>query len=151
MKAAIIGGSGKMGQWFARHLLQEGIEVVITGRNQEKLVAAGKKLGTPIATNVEAVKQADVVIISVPPDNFESVVKGIATYARPEQIFLDVTSIKAKPVEIMHRYINKGTILGTHPVFGPGARSLSHQNLVLTPTNEDEAILAGKIRQYLVF
>ena len=37
MKAAIIGGSGKMGQWLARHLLQEGIEVVITGRNQEKL------------------------------------------------------------------------------------------------------------------
>ena len=97
MKAAIIGGSGKMGQWFARHLLQEGIEVVITGRNREKLVAAGKKLDVPIATNAEAVKQADVVIISVPPDNFESVVKGIAPYARQEQIFLDVTSLKTNP------------------------------------------------------
>ena len=75
MKAAIIGGSGKMGQWFARHLLQEGIEVVITGRNQEKLAAAGKKLGVPIATNAEAAKQANVIIISVPLDNFESVVK----------------------------------------------------------------------------
>ena len=149
MKAAIIGGSGKMGQWFARQLLQEGIEVVITGRNQEKLVAAGKKLGTPIATNVEAVKQADVVIISVPPENFESVVKEIAPYARQEQIFLDVTSLKTNPVAIMHRYIKKGTILGTHPVFGPGAKGLSNQNFILTPTNEDEAILAGKIRQYL--
>ena len=149
MKAAIIGGSGKMGQWLAHHLLQEGIEVVITGRNREKLSATGKKLGTPVATNAEAVKQADVVIISVPPDNFESVVKEIAPFARQQQIFLDVTSIKTKPVEVMHRYINAGTILGTHPVFGPGAKSASNQNFVLTPTNEEEAILAGKTRQYL--
>jgi prephenate dehydrogenase len=49
----------------------------------------------------------------------------------------------------MHRYINKGTILGTHPVFGPGAKSAANQNFVLTPTNEEEAVLAGKTRQYL--
>ena len=149
MKAAIIGGSGKMGQWFARRLLHEGIEVVITGRNREKLVAAGKKLGVPIATNVQAVKQADVVILSVPLDAFESVVKKIAPYARQEHIFIDVTSLKTTPVEVMHRYLNIGTILGTHPVFGPGVRSLSHQNFVLTPINKEEAILAVKTRQYL--
>ena len=149
MKAAIIGGSGKMGQWFARHLVQEGIEVVITGRDREKLVAAGKKLSVPIATNAAAVKQADIVIISVPADNFEPVVKGIAPHLHQGQTVVDVTSIKTKPVEIMHRYINRGTILGIHPVFGPGARNLSHQNFVLTPTNEEEAILAGKTRQYL--
>jgi len=49
----------------------------------------------------------------------------------------------------MHRYLGKGTILGTHPVFGPGAKSASNQNFVLTPTNEEEAMLAGKTRQYL--
>jgi len=149
MKVAIIGGAGKMGQWFAVRLLQDGAQVVITGRNQEKLNAAGKKLGVPIATNTEAVKQSDVVIISVPPETFEQVVKEIGPYARDGQIFFDVTSLKTKPVEIMHRYIDKGTILGTHPVFGPGAKSASNQNFVLTPTNEEEAVLAGKTRQYL--
>jgi prephenate dehydrogenase len=149
MKVAIIGGSGKMGQWFTRQLLQEGEEVVITGRNQEKLRATGKKLGAPIATNIEAVKQANVVIISVPLDTLETVVKGIAPYTRDEQVFLDVTSLKTTPVEIMHRYIRKGTILGTHPVFGPGAKSASNQNFVLTPTNEEEVLLAAKTRQYL--
>jgi prephenate dehydrogenase len=149
MKVAIIGGSGKMGQWIARHLLQEGIQVVITGRNREKLIAAGKKLGVPVATNAEAIKQVDVVIISVPPDAFESAVKGIAPHIREEQIFFDVTSLKTKPVEIMHRYIKKGTVLGTHPVFGPGAKSAANQNFVLTPTNEAEAALAAKTRRYL--
>ena len=129
MKVAIIGGSGKMGQWFARYLLKEGMQVVITGRNRKKLLAAGKQLGVPIATNIEAVKQADVVIISVPLDNFETVVKGIAPHTRQEQIIFDVTSLKTNPVEIMHRYIKKGTILGTHPVFGPGAKSASQSEL----------------------
>jgi prephenate dehydrogenase len=149
MKAAIIGGAGKMGQWFARLLLQEGIEVIITGRNPEKLAVAGKKLGVPVAANIPAVKQADVVIISVPLDTFEAVIKEIAPYARDEQVFIDFTSLKTKPVEIMHRYLRKGTILGTHPVFGPGAKSVSNQNFVLTPTDEEEFQLAGKTRQYL--
>ena len=34
MKIGIIGGSGKMGKWFARFLMQEGYEVVISGREQ---------------------------------------------------------------------------------------------------------------------
>jgi len=149
MKIAIIGGAGKMGQWFVRHLQQEGEQVIISGRNQQKLAAAGKKLGVPVASNIEAVKQADVVIISVPLDNFEQVVKEIAPYARDEQVFVDFTSLKTKPVEIMHSYIRKGTILGIHPVFGPGAKSVSNQNFVLTPTNEEEVLLAAKTRQYL--
>ena len=149
MKVAIIGGAGKMGQWFAARLLQERAQVVITGRNQTKLKAAGKKPGVTIATNAAAVKQADIVIISVPPETFETVVKEIGPYARDWQIFFDVTSLKTKPVEIMHRYIKKGTVLGTHPVFGPGAKSAANQNFVLTPTNEEEAVLAGKTRQYL--
>ena len=147
MKVAIIGGAGKMGQWFADRLRQEGAQVIITGRNQAKLEAAGKKLGVTLRRMRTAVKQADVVIISVPPETFESVVKEIGPYARDGQIFFDVTSLKTKPVEIMHRYIKKGTILGTHPVFGPGAKSAANQNFILTPTDEAETVLAGKTRQ----
>jgi prephenate dehydrogenase len=149
MKVAIIGGSGKMGMWIARHLAQEGIQVVITGRNQEKLLDAGKELGIPVAANIEGVKQADVVILSVPLDNFEPAVEEIAPYVRQGQLVIDVTSLKTKPVEIMHRYIKKGSILGTHPVFGPGAKSAANQNFVLTPVNEKESVLAGKIKQSL--
>ena len=37
MKIAIIGGSGKMGQWFARFLKNEGHDVLIIGRDGERL------------------------------------------------------------------------------------------------------------------
>lgn len=138
-----------MGRWFARYLLKEGLQVVISGRSQEKLRKAGKELGIAVTSNVEVVKQSDVVIISVPPDTFETVVKEIAPYICPRQIIVDVTSVKTQPVEIMRRYIKKGTILGTHPVFGPGAKNLANQNFVLTPTNKKETTLANRAKKYL--
>ena len=49
----------------------------------------------------------------------------------------------------MHRYITNGQILGTHPVFGPGARSLANQNFVLTPTTPQEEKLALLVQDFL--
>ena len=78
MKIAIIGGSGKMGRWFADFLVKEGREVIISGRNQRKLLEAKQQLGNvEVATNVEAVKRAEVIVISTPIDGFEDVIKQI--------------------------------------------------------------------------
>jgi len=149
MRIAIIGGSGNMGKWFARHLLAEGMEVTITGRDPVKLKKVGKELGVPVATNAVAVKNADVVILSVPPDAFLPVVQEITPFVKKGQIIVDITSVKTLPVDIMQRYLKKGTVLGMHPVFGPGAKSLAHHNFVLTPTNDKEAALAANVKQYL--
>ena len=146
MKVAIVGGSGKMGQWFARLLIKEGREVVITGRNQKKLVAVGKQLGVEVATNTEAVKNADVILLSVPMDSFEEVVTQISPHIQPKQVIVDITSIKVFPVEVMHKYIKNGLILGMHPMFGPGANDIANQNFVLTPTSGEESAMAEKVR-----
>jgi len=138
-----------MGRWFVNFLLKDGKDVVITGRNERKLQEAKRQMGVEVATNVEAVKGADVIILSVPISSFDEVVKQIAPYVQPKQIVIDITSIKVLPVEVMHKYIKTGVVLGTHPVFGPGARSIANQNFVLTPTNENEQTLAQKVREYL--
>jgi len=149
MKVAIIGGTGKMGRWFARFLLDEGREVVLIGRNRAKLEEAGRRLGAAVNTDTEAVKDADVVLISVPVDHFEKVVEQISPHTGSKQIILDVTSVKALPVEAMHHHIKEGWILGTHPVFGPGARGIANHNFVLTPTNQAESALAERVKEYL--
>jgi len=149
MKIAIIGGSGKMGQWMARFLAAEGNQVIITGRNQQKLRDASLELEVETASNTEATRQADVVIISVPINGFKAVVAELSPYTHPRQVIVDVTSVKAFPVDVMHRYIPNGRILGIHPVFGPGASSAANHNFVLTPTNEKENILAQKVKGYL--
>jgi len=149
-KIAIIGGSGKMGQWFARLLIQEGKSVTVIGRNRAKLEEVQKKLDVAVSTEISDIKSADAVIISVPVDYFEETVKQIRRYTCSGQLIFDLTSVKAIPVELMHRYITDAQILGTHPVFGPGARSLANQNFVLTPTTPQEAKLAEQVKNFLV-
>jgi prephenate dehydrogenase len=150
LKIAIIGGYGRMGRWFADFLKKDGKEVVVAGRNEKKLLEVKKQLGVAITTsNAEAVRGVDAVLISVPVDSFDGVVREIAPHTHPGQSILDVTSVKVSPVESMHRHIKAGVVLGAHPVFGPGARGVANQNFVLTPTSEEEEALARKVRQYL--
>mgnify|MGYP001995010346 CR=1 FL=1 len=138
-----------MGRWFANFLVKEGQEVIITGRNQNKLLEAKHELGVEVATNAEAVKGADVVLLSVPIDNFAEVVEHICPYTHPEQVIVDITSVKAFAVETMHKHIKTGLVLGVHPLFGPGANGVDNQNFVLTPTNDSEETIANKIKKYL--
>ena len=138
-----------MGRWFANFLIKEGKDVLITGRSEQKLRKVKEQLNVETSTSLAAVKSADVIIISVPIDTFEAVVKELQPHVHSGQIVLDVTSVKVSPVDIMHRYLKSASVLGTHPVFGPGARDLVNKNFVLTPTNENEQALAEKVRQYL--
>lgn len=149
MKVAIIGGSGKMGRWFARHLLAEGDEVVISGRTESKVMEARRELGVDAASSVEAVKDADVILLSVPIEAFEDIVVELAPHIQPGQAVVDVTSVKVMPVAAMHRHLKTRLVLGTHPLFGPGAEGITGQNFVLTPTNNEEEALAEKVRDYL--
>jgi len=148
-RVAIIGGSGKMGRWFAGFLSREGKEVIAIGRNEQKLLEVKQQLGVEVGTTVDAVTGADAVIISVPIDSFEGVVQQLQPHTHPGQVIIDITSVKVLPVEIMHRYLGIASVLGTHPVFGPGARDMVNQNFVLTPTNEKETDLAQNVKKYL--
>ena len=112
-----------MGRLFADFLLKDGKEVVITGRNEEKLLAARQQLGVEVITdNAKAVKGADYILLSVPIESFEEVVKQISPHIQTGQVVIDITSTKVLPVEIMHRHLKNALVLGAHPLFGPGAR-----------------------------
>jgi prephenate dehydrogenase len=150
MKIAIIGGGGKMGQWLCRFLRKEGLDIILADNDIQSLKTTRRLKGTGIAENSrEAVDKADVIILSVPIGSFEQVVKEIAPFIQREQIVMDITSIKTAPVEMMHQYIKKGLILGTHPLFGPGVNGIRGQNFVLTPTNDKEKDLAAKVEKFL--
>ncbi|UCC17336.1 MAG: prephenate dehydrogenase [Dehalococcoidales bacterium] len=150
MRVSIIGGYGKMGRWIADFLSRDGKDVVLYGRDKEKLLAAGHELGVDIETDLSrAVDDAGLIIVSVPIDSFNNVIKKLKPCLFAGQVVMDVTSVKVMPVRIMHEYLDNVTILGTHPVFGPGARSARNQNFILTPTNETEQAIADKVSDNL--
>jgi len=148
MKVAII-GAGKMGRWFTRFFLEEGDSVVVSSRSEGKLLKLREEFGVEIASNIGAVKKADKVLICVPIENFEEVVKEIHSHVRPDQVVMDICSVKEVPVKIMHEYIKAGVTLGTHPVFGPGVKSIKDQNFVLTPTVKKEEVFAENFKSWL--
>ncbi len=148
MKTAII-GAGKMGRWFTRFFLEEGDSVVVSSRSKEKLLKIRDDFGVEITDNVNAVKNADRVLICVPLENVEMVVKEIRSHVRSDQVVMDICSIKEGPVKTMHEYIKTGITLGTHPVFGPGAKSIENQNFVLTPINDEEKQFAENFKHWL--
>jgi prephenate dehydrogenase len=149
MKVAIIGGTGKMGRWFTKFFLDEGMQVIVSGRSKKKLLKIQEELGVEIADNVNAVKSADRVLISVPIENFEEVVREIHSHIRPDQVVMDICSVKEFPVKVMHEYIKTGITLGTHPMFGPRADKIQNQNFILTPTNNKEKRFANDFKSWL--
>ena len=148
-RIAIVGGYGKMGAWFARLLKAEGFHVTIIGRDKDKLAKAAVELGVTATDRLTIATEVDIVILSVPIDSFENVCRDLAPFLGPRHKVIDLTSIKIKPVEAMHRNFPHSLILGAHPIFGPGAASLSGQNFILTPTDDTEKELAEKISTWL--
>lgn len=146
---AIIGGAGRMGKWLARFLKEDGKNVTIIGRDPVATNDAGLEIGCQATTDMAAVTQSRVIIISVAIDSFEKVVEKLAPFTRVDHLIFDITSIKLKPVEIMNRCLPRGTSLGTHPVFGPGARGVAGHNFVLTPTTDRQTEAAKMVSAYL--
>lgn len=148
MRIAVI-GAGKMGVWFAKFFLAKDYDVVLADRKKEKLENL-KDVLVDLTTNFqEAVSDADQIFLCVSIDAIEEVVKIISPVMREGQVIMDIASIKEVPVKTMHEYIKTATVLGTHPVFGPGSHGLKNKAYVLTPTTPQEKAFAEKFKVWL--
>ena len=149
MRVAII-GAGKMGRWFTRFFKDEGYSVVVSSRTRSKAEALRDEFGVELAdSNLQAVEGANWVLVCVSLDGLEAVLKEIGSHIRSGQVVMDIGSIKEIPVNLLHKYVEKGVTLGTHPVFGPGAKGVGGQNFVLTPVNEKERRFAAEFKGWL--
>jgi prephenate dehydrogenase len=148
MRIAVI-GAGKMGVWFAKFFQSKGYDVVLADRKEEKL-AKLKDLHVELTADFKAaVKDADQILLCIPISGVEEVVKAISPAVHEGQVVMDICSIKETPVKTMHQYIKGATVLGTHPVFGPGSNGVKHKAYVLTPTNPKETAIAEHYRKWL--
>ncbi|WP_135610657.1 prephenate dehydrogenase [Methanococcoides sp. AM1] len=134
MKMLIIGGTGGMGQWFTKFFLSHGYEVIVWGSSGKTEIA--DQMGVEFATDLDReIREADVVVITVPIDITARVIKETAPKMKSGSLIMDLTSIKAEPVNTMREYAPEGVeILGTHPMFGPSIPTLQGQIVIMSPT-----------------
>ena len=118
MLAAIIGGTGQMGRFFAGVFRAAGWDVIVSGT---KTPLTGRDIAT----------KADLVMVSVPIRATVGVIQEVAPLLSEEQVFCDLTSLKVEPVRAM--LASRAQVIGLHPMFGPGAVSLRGQTIVATP------------------
>lgn len=118
----IIGGRGRMGNYFSQFFEHNGYKVIISGRQ------------TPL-TNIELAKKADVVIVSVPIDKTEQVIGEVAPHIKKSGLLMDLTSLKVLPMKAMEK--TKSSYLGCHPMFGPTA-NFEGQLVILCPGNSEK-------------
>jgi prephenate dehydrogenase len=118
MNVGIIGGTGKMGQLFAGIFERAGHEVRVCGRT------------TP-ATCREMAGECDLIMVSVPIRDTVEVISHIAPQLSADQLFCDITSLKIEPVKAMME--SAASVIGMHPMFGPGIPSLRGQTIIVTP------------------
>ncbi len=115
----IIGGTGKIGQFFKRFFELNECKVLISSR--------GNRLSPKRCAEL-----SDVVLISVPISVTLKVIKEVAPYIHKDSLLIDTTSIKKEPVDAMVRY-SKSEVIGMHPVFSPDIKSLKNKTIVLCP------------------
>lgn len=116
-KIVVIGGAGQMGGLIARTFAELGHEVVIADLHTE-------------LRPIEAAALADVVVLSVPIQSTLELIEQIGPHVREGSLLMDVTSIKQGPLEAMLK-ASRASVVGTHPMFGPGVHTLQGQRVVL--------------------
>lgn len=115
LTVGIIGIQGQYGQWLKSFFERMGHYVIGSGRSTA-------------VTNAEVVKRSDVVIFSVPIRVTVSVIEELIEHSRPEQLWMDVTSVKARPIESMLK--SEAEVVGLHPMCAPTLESLKGQVMV---------------------
>lgn len=106
-----------MGQMFQKQFNSLGIEVLIS---DEKNLASEKAL----------VGNSELIIISVPIDQNEIVLKRIAPQLSKNQLLSDFCSVKNKIIPEMQK--TEASIISSHPMFGP-TKEIQKQNIILLP------------------
>ncbi len=118
---AII-GMGFMGGSLGALLLQKKIcrNVIGIGRNIGRLkIALKKKAATCVTTDLkEGLKNADVVIISLPVNLIPTVFVKIRPYLTKDTIVTDMGSVKGLIVEKISKVDSRRNFVGSHPMVG---------------------------------
>jgi prephenate dehydrogenase len=90
---------------------------------------------------------ASIVVLAVPVQQFESVLRQIAPLLKPKTLLIDVGSVKTKPATLMRTLVPDGVeIVGTHPLFGPqsGKNGIKDLNIAVCEVRGKRAVCVAK-------
>lgn len=133
--ALIIGGMGKMGQWFARFLFNQGFKVDISDINASP------------NDNIDYLTSDlhyDFIIVAAPIAASAKILQDLASL-KPSGIILDVGSIKSPLKLPLMQLIDAGChVVSIHPMFGPNVKLLSNKHVIFIDLGDTDSVIKVK-------
>ena len=146
----IIGGTRGLGRWIAEHLSDD-FNITITSRDKQSGQKVGDELDVGYSNdNIAAVRDADIIIFSVPIEHMTETIKQVAPHAPEGSLLMDVCSVKTEAAEALENFAPDNVeILPSHPMFGPRVPTLERQIIVLTPVEGRSGKWIEIVKEYL--
>jgi chorismate mutase/prephenate dehydrogenase len=135
--AVVVGGLGRMGDWMARFLAEQGWRVVVA----DPAVEAPSALA--VRTLDEAPEDAALVVLAAPIQASADLLTGMIE-RESRALVLDLASVKGPLIEPLRRAASSGLrVASVHPMFGPDTRLLAGRHVLFLdcgcPPAVDEA------------
>lgn len=124
LKVVFVGGKGGMAQFFIRYFQKSSYDIHILDKDDWDKSSS-------------ILKNAFLVIISVPIDKTLDVIKEVSKNIDRDTILCDLTSVKTNVVNCLLEYHN-GPSISLHPMFGPDTFSFKNQVVVYVKVKEDD-------------
>lgn len=116
-QVGVIGGTNGTGKQFARLFKKLGFKVKVSGRKTK-------------VSNQNLAEQSDILIFAPPLKTSTEIIKETVKCCKnPEQIILDVCSIKEPQIKAMQKA--RGHVIGLHPLFGSRFKDVSKQDIII--------------------
>jgi prephenate dehydrogenase len=131
---AILGAGGRMGSWFCEFFFnkQKSMKLLVYDTNQKSLKHLENK--AKICKNIEGcILDADIVLVCVPIQKTPPLIALCASKMKRGSILIDISSIKHKSFKILKKIPKYIFPLCIHPMFGPGAKQIEKQKILLIP------------------
>jgi len=125
----IIGGSGGMGKVFGKYFQNHGFVVTFYARNEDKLKKAATELNVNYELSLEkSVKNADMVMISIPINSTSDMIRKIGPFLKKNALIFDITSLKYAVMKALTEVKNEFPVncISLHPMFGPGISDMKN-------------------------
>ena len=122
----IIGGTRGLGRWLAEHLKND-FNIRITSRDESSGKPVAEEIGVEYnSNNIESIRDADIIVFSVPIEYMVETIKEVAPHAPEGSLLMDVASVKTEPSDALEKYAPENAeILPCHPMFSGKCRDIA--------------------------
>lgn len=139
-RALVIGGAGKMGDWFARFLASQGFDVLIADP------AARDEAGKHVDDwrTLEDLDAFDFIVVATPLGVSDAILTELAG-RKPTGVVFDLGSLKSPLRKGLAALKAAGVkVTSMHPMFGPSVELLSNRHVIFIDLGSAEALAAAR-------